>query len=184
MARKKGLAIEAKERARKAVDLKIAGATWPQIAEELGMESESGPRLLVMRYFEQHAKTQFEEMHPILLERAELLWRRAWSKLNQVQGNGNLDDWDKAMRQCVSVLQNLARISGLGNGPTIQVNITSTEDVRKLRDEFYQLRQLPTPSVVDAEIIEYTTGNGADQEVRRIELNGHNTTSLGGPADD
>lgn len=159
--------IEQKNRARKAVDLKIAGASWSQIAEEIGMETEAGPRLLVARYFESTAKSQFEELHPILLERGEMLWRRAWNKLNQVSTTGSLDDWDKAMRQCVSVLQNLARISGLGNGPTINVNITSTEDVRKLRDEFYELRGVPKPEIIDTDAIELEatpTPNG----------NGHN----------
>lgn len=143
--------IENKEKARRAVELKIAGATWPQIADEIGMETEAGPRLLVARYFEQTAKTQFEEMHPIVLERAEALWRKAWSKLNQVQASGSLDDWDKAMRQCVSVLQTIARISGLGNGPTIQVNVTTADDVKRLRDEFLELRGIS--NVVDAEIV-------------------------------
>lgn len=167
--------IEQKDRARKAVDLKIAGASWQQIADELGMETEAGPRLLVMRYFEAHAQTQFEEMHPILLERAELLWRRAWNKLNQVQTSGSLDDWDKAMRQCVSVLQNLARISGLGNGPTINVNITSTEDVRRLRDEFYELRGVPKPVIIDADTPDVPGSNGLVRNGTPIELNGHST---------
>ena len=152
--------IANKDKARQAVDLKIAGATWKQIADEIGMETESGARLLVVRYFEKTAKTQFEEMHPILLERSELLWRKAWSKLNSIQAaNGSMDDWDKAMRQCVSVLQNLARISGLGNGPTIQVNVTTPEDVKQLRDEFIQLRGIS--NVVDAEIVETTEANNA-----------------------
>jgi hypothetical protein len=149
---KKTQSIENKDRARRAVDLKIAGATWKQIADELGMDSESGPRLLVMRYFEKTAKTQFEEMHPILLERSEALWRKAWAKLNAVQANGSMEDWDKAMRRCIDVLQSLARISGLGNGPAIQVNITTPEDVKKLRDEFMELRGIS--NAIDAEIIE------------------------------
>jgi hypothetical protein len=176
---KRGQTVEQKDRARKAVDLKIAGATWPQISEELGMQTEAGARLLVSRYFELTAKTQFEEMHPILLERAELLWRRAWTKLNQVQSNGSLDDWDKAMRQCVSVLQSLARISGLGNGPTINVNVTSTDDVRRLRDEFYELRGIAKPEIVEAEIIELQELNPKERNGSGIESNGTNN-GLGG----
>lgn len=172
--------IEAKDKARKAVDLKIAGASWPQIAEELGMQTEAGPRLLVARYFESTAQTQFEDMHPILLERGELLWRRAWNKLNQVQASGSLDDWDKAMRQCVAVLQNLARISGLGNGPTINVNLTSTEDVRRLRDEFAALRGFQTPEIIDCDTMEIQDGNGVEQQVVAIELNGHHNNGFGG----
>ena len=156
---KRKQSIENKEKARRAVDLKIAGATWKQIADELGMESDSGPRLLVMRYFEQTAKTQFEEIHPIVLERAEALWRKAWIKLNSIQSNGSMDDWDKAMRNCISVLQNIARISGLGNGPAIQVNITTPEDVKKLRDEFMELRGIS--NAVDAEIVEIDEANEA-----------------------
>lgn len=146
--------IAQKERARKAVELKIAGATWPQIAEEIGMETEAGARLLVTRYFELTAKSQFEEMRPIVLERAEVLWRRAFQKLNAIERDQRpLDDWDKAMRQCVNVLQQLARISGLGNGPTVQINVTSADDVRSLRDEFYQLRGIEPPTI-DGEVID------------------------------
>ena len=158
--------VEQKDRARKAVDLKIAGATWPQIAEELGMETEAGPRLLVARYFELTAKAQFEEMRPIVLERCELLWRRAWNKLNQVQAGGDIDDWDKAMRQCMSVLQQLSRITGLGNGPTVQINVTTADDVRALRDEFYQLRGIEPP-MIEAEVVD-------DEETHPPNMNGHN----------
>lgn len=145
--------VAQKDRARLAVDLKIAGATWPQIAEELNFKTEAGARLLVSRYFQDVAKTQFEEMHPVILERAEMLWRRAWSKLNSVQQNGSMDDWNRAMTQCVNVLQQLARISGLGNGPMIQVNVTTADDVRRLRDEFYEMRGLGIGNVVDAEVV-------------------------------
>lgn len=148
--------VESRERARRAVDLKIAGATWPQISEELGMATEAGARLLVSRYFEGVVSEQFEQMHPILLERAELLWRRAWSKLNSLQGGGTMQEWDRAMTQCVNVLSQLARISGLGNGPVIQVNLTAADDVRALRDEFYQLRGI-TPPVIDAEVVDDDT---------------------------
>lgn len=158
---KRTQSVANKDLARQAVDLKIAGATWKQIAEEIGMETESGARLLVVRYFEKTAKTQFEEMHPIVLERAERLWLKAWNKLNSVQSNGSMDDWDKAMRQCISVLQTIARISGLGNGPTIQVNVTTAEDVKALRDEFIQLRSPGSGNVVDAEIVETTEANNA-----------------------
>mgnify|MGYP007088036244 CR=1 FL=1 len=143
--------IAQKERARTAVDLKIAGATWQQIADELDFETEAGARLLVARYFEAAAKTQFEEMQPIVLERAEALWRKAWQKLNDIQrNNGSMSDWDRAMSQCVSVLQQIARISGLGNGPMVQVNVTTADDVKKLRDEFMELRA----GVVDAELVD------------------------------
>lgn len=169
--------VAQKERARRAVELKIAGATWPEISKELGMETEAGARLLVSRYFEATAKTQFEEMHPILLERAEQLWRRAWSKLNSVQAQGSMDDWDKAMRQCTTVLANLARISGLGNGPMIQVNITTADDVKRLRDEFYELRGLSISNVVDAEIVETQDDSGDDSPDGRIELTRHNNSN-------
>lgn len=157
---KKTQSIENKDKARKAVDLKIAGATWKQIADELDMETESGPRLLVMRYFEKTANKQFEEMHPILLERSEALWRKAWAKLNSIQTNGgSMDDWDKAMRRCIDVLQSLARMSGLGNGPTIQVNVTTPADVKALRDEFLELRGIGNGNVIEGEIVESDDDN-------------------------
>ena len=136
------------------------------------MATESGPRLLVSRYFESTAKAQFEEMRPVVLERCELLWRRAWSKLNQVSANGSLDDWDKAMRQCVSVLQQMARMSGLANGPVIQVNVTAAEDIRTLRDEFYELRGL-RPPVIDGDVVENDPSNSP-----LANGNGHNGSRI------
>lgn len=146
MASKRGKvqSLENKERARKAVDMKIAGATWPEVAAAIDMQTEAGARDLVRRYFAFTAKTQFEDMHPILLERAELLWRKAWTKLNQVQKDDRpIEEWDKAMQRCVSVLQTIARISGIGDGPKVQINVTSSADVKRLRDEFLQLHAGP-----------------------------------------
>lgn len=171
--------IAQKDRARRAVELKIAGATWPQIAEELDMKTEAGPRLLVARYFELTAKTQFEEIRPIVLERCEALWRKAWNKLNQMQANGSIDDWNKAMTQCVNVLQQLSRISGLGNGPTINVNVTSTEDVRRLREQFMELRGIE-PQIIDADVIDTPDLNTNGHNGSGDRMNGHNNNASEG----
>lgn len=146
------MSVDNRERAQKAVQLKIAGATWDQIAGEIGYNSESGARDLVTRYFDSHAKEQFAQMHPILLERGEALWRKAWTKLNQLQANGApIDDWDKAMKQCVSVANYLAKISGYGDGPKVQINVQSTADVKRLRDEFLSLRG-SNPTTIDGNV--------------------------------
>lgn len=135
--------VEARAKAQKAADLRIAGMTWIKIAKEVGYATESGARLAVNRMFEADAQKSFEQMHPVLAERAEALWRKAWSRVNT---SITFDEWDKAMRQALSVLNYSARIHGLMDGPKITIDLNANQSLTSLREEFNQLR---TPSVID-----------------------------------
>lgn len=138
------------ERDRKAVDLVIAGARWGEIAkdESLGYSSADHVRMSVKRYFERVAKDQFATMHPVLQERGELMWRKAWSRINSSEST---DEWDRAMRQGFQALTFLARLNGLyDQGAQVNINVNRGE-ISELRSEFQQLLD---GGVVDGEVLD------------------------------
>lgn len=139
-----------KEKAQKSADLRVAGATWVQIAKEVGYKTEAGARLAVNRHFEREAKATFEVMHPVLQERAEAMWRKAWAKLNRASTR---EEWDSAFRAGMQVLTYSARINGLlDRQPLVQVNVNNHEDIKTLRDEFKELRANAVTVIEDDEI--------------------------------
>lgn len=132
--------VAQKSLAQRGAELKIAGATWPQIAKELGYESEAGARHLVTRYLDAAQRDMAEQMYPVLAERGELMWRKAWAKVNQADAEGSFEKWERAMRQGNMALTFLARINGLSDGPQVQVNVHPNLSIRQLRQEFTELR--------------------------------------------
>lgn len=137
------------ERDRKAVDLVIAGARWVEIAkdESLGYSSPDHVRISVKRYFDRVAKEQFGHMQPILQERGELMWRKAWQRINQ---SSTTDEWDRAMRQGFQALTYLARLNGLyDGGPNVHIEVGSAQ-VSTLRKEFREL--LDAEGVLEGEV--------------------------------
>lgn len=152
--------IENKERARVAVDLRVAGATWRQIADAIDMQTEQGARLLVNRYFNIHAKQQLEELHPVLIERGETLYRNAFNRLTMITKNGgSTDEWEKAFRQTIAASNFLARISGFNDGPKVEVNVGATRDLSQLRAEFMRLR---APKIIDGDVTDGDVTDGDD----------------------
>lgn len=147
------------ERDRKAVDLVIAGARWGEIAkdESLGYSSADHVRMSVKRYFDRVAKDQFATMHPVLQERGELMWRKAWSRINS---SATTDEWDRAMRQGFQALTFLARLNGLyDQGAQVNINVNRGE-ISDLRSEFQQLLD---GGVVDGEVIDADEATPAPQ---------------------
>ncbi len=140
--------LEQRDRARRAVELKISGKSWAEVAKETGYDTESGPRQLVTTYFAAQAKDQFAHMHPLLVERAERLWSNVCTKLDSFDDQTPVETWDRVMRQAVSVLTTIARLHGVLDGPKIEVNI-NTEPLTRLRDEFLALRAAPPPTIID-----------------------------------
>lgn len=147
------------ERDRKAVDLVIAGARWGEIAkdESLGYSSADHVRMSVKRYFEHVAKDQFATMHPVLQERGELMWRKAWARINN---SSTTDEWDRAMRQGFQALTFLARLNGLyDQGAQVNINVNRGE-IKDLRSEFQQLLD---GGVVDGEVADSDEATTAPQ---------------------
>lgn len=129
--------VKATARAKQASELRIAGMTWEQVAEEVGYGTEAGARLAVRRYFERGAHDVFERMHPIVNGRAELLWRKAWTRVNKA---ATVDEWDRAMRQCLNIIVLQARLNGiLDQKVKVEVDVKQQETVKDLQEQFMQL---------------------------------------------
>ncbi|WNM68749.1 terminase small subunit [Gordonia phage Soos] len=132
--------VEAQAKAKKASEMRIAGMTWDQIAEEVGYKTESGARLAVRRYFEKGAHDVFDRMHPILNGRAEMLWRKAWARVNRAQ---TVDEWDRAMRQCANIVMMQARMNGcIDQKVQVEVSMKQQQSVKDLQAQFHQLQVL------------------------------------------
>lgn len=139
------------EKARRAAELKVAGATWRQIAEDLGYANESGARNAVRRYYERAAVDTHEEMYPVLQARAEQMWVKAFRRVSVAEAEQNWELWDKAMRHANQALQYSARINGLlDRGPVVEVNVAATAQLDELRSEFRDILTIDG-DVVDQE---------------------------------
>ena len=149
--------VASREKARRAADMKIAGATWEQIAKEFGYKDPSGPRLLVMRYYAKEAKHQHDEMYPILHERGELMWKEAFRAIQEGKRTNNAGQWDRGMRHGATALNYLARINGLLEGPEVTVNVNTSRDVEALRQQFRQIEAAEAARaehVVEGEVVD------------------------------
>lgn len=150
------VSVANKEKAVEAARLRVAGATWEQISKELGFKTESGARLAVNRHFKREIKEAYESMHPVLQERAEALWRKAWARLNRASDA----QFDAAFKNCLSVMTYSARINGLlDRGPQIEINLGESADLQTLRSEFMALSQ--QGNTIDGETVE----SASDQPV-------------------
>lgn len=138
---RKGQSLESMERAKEAAELKIAGWTWQKIADELGWKNRSSPMNAVKQYYAETREQQWEEYFPILNERGEMLWRQAQVKILEGQRDNDDVKWERGMRQGLSALQYLARITGVDAGLAVNVNTAASADVEQLRQEFMEIER-------------------------------------------
>lgn len=153
--------IEATMKAQKGADMRIAGATWAQIADECGYATPSGARTAVMRLLDRVTKETGQKLHPIVNGRAELLWRKAWGRVNRA---GTVDEWDRAMRQAMNAVALQARINGLMDQKLTLEVTPDQESVADLQKQFRELTlieggasdqpELESADAVDAEIVD------------------------------
>lgn len=152
------VSVASKQKAVDAARLRVAGATWDQISKELGFQTESGARLAVNRHFKRELKESYESMHPVLQERAESLWRKAWSRLNRA---GSEQEFNNAFKNCLAVMTYSARINGLlDRGPQIEINVGESADLQTLRSEFMALSQ--QGNTIDGETVESASDQPAN----------------------
>lgn len=155
---KKGQTWEQRERARRAVELKIAGWTWDKIAQELGWSHRASPMRAVEKYFEEEIDQQWDGYFPLLNERAEMLWRQAQTKILEGQRDNDDLKWERGMRQAVKVLEYLGRITGVDKGLNVNVSMALQGDVERLRSEFFEIEQqrkaLAEGGVVEGEVVD------------------------------
>lgn len=141
--------VDSYKRSQRAVDLRVAGASWPTIANEAGYESPDAARMAVKRHFEKHATSAVEEMRPILQERAEYMWRQFVRRLATAE---TVDEWCKIMAQGDRVQAFNARINGLADRPPqINVAVQDRPDVQELQRRFIHLAGLDDHNTIDAD---------------------------------
>lgn len=143
--------LQRREKARRAVDLRVSGLTWQQIADELGYKDQATPRGMVDNYFATHARETHREMYPLLQARGELMWKNSLIRVNTAVRDGDIDVWDKAMRHAEKALEFLAKMNGLDGGPSVQVNIGGGGDLEALRSQFFDAAGVSSPEVVEHE---------------------------------
>lgn len=97
--------IEAVERQRQAVELRKAGASFRQIAEQLGYSSAGGAYKAVMTALRKTLREPADEMRGLELDRLDMLTFALWSEAQQ----GNLGAIDRLLR----VMERRAKLLGL-----------------------------------------------------------------------
>ncbi|EME18472.1 hypothetical protein [Rhodococcus triatomae] len=142
-------------RAQRALDLRVNGASWQQIAEEVGFRDPSSAARLVHRYQADLGAELSDELRLIDLERARLLFAKARQRLFQVEQRGGTDsDWVKVFAQALNAAHFHAKVAG-NVDRRVEVEVSSTpQEVRDLRDQFIELQALRAVDPVDAEVVE------------------------------
>jgi hypothetical protein len=110
--------IADRHRAMQALDLRVAGKTWQQIADELGYKEESAPRQAAERLVVSQEKRSVEFGREVLQRRAEGVIERLWERRAD----------ESVGRTILHAIDRLARLDGMFTDRVV----TSTDD----HDEF------------------------------------------------
>lgn len=100
---------DAGERAIRAWALRVGGASWHPIAEELGFNSAGNACRAVTNYFGEVPEVDRNMHREIARQRTDYLWRQAMRDVNERRGG--------AIQSAVAVLARQARLDGL-DAPT------------------------------------------------------------------
>ena len=132
------------DRARQAADLRVAGNSWAAIADHMEYASSDSARKAVSLWYDKHNQETVEELRPVLMDRADMLWRSVVARLRQADDQ---KAWEGVIRSATSVLTFHARIGGvLDQPPTVEVNVHDQPTVQDMRDRFRRiLEQSATP---------------------------------------
>lgn len=146
MPRNPKLTPEVMQRQAEAARLAVLGYTYEQIAERLGYADESGVRYAINSHFKRRATETFEEMRPILVERAEVLWQRALNRMAKAeQRTRTLPDgtvvpdpdeeaWARAHAAASRSLDQQCKIHGIYDSrPQVQVNVDTTQSLERMK---------------------------------------------------
>ncbi|EGD56745.1 hypothetical protein [Gordonia neofelifaecis] len=147
------------EKAKKAIQLRVAGFSWERIGDELGYSDPSGARHLVRRYQQQVGTELSDELRDIDLARADQMVARAQARLALAEREGVPHaDWVRVFGAWLSAATFHARVAGtIDRRVEVQMSAPGSTDVDQLRDEFLQLQETTrTPATVDGELVDST----------------------------
>lgn len=86
--------LVAKEKQRRALEMRKAGASYAQIAEQVGYSDASGARRAVVTAFQEITQEPTNELRTLQVERLNHLLMIVWAKINQ----GDETQIDRALR--------------------------------------------------------------------------------------
>lgn len=112
---KGGKRILAREKQRKALELRKGGASYQQIAEAVGYKDQSGARKAVMKAFQEVIQEPATEVKSLQVERLNHLLLALWPKAQAGD--------ERAIQTALGVMDRIDRLNGITDGGGTQVTI-------------------------------------------------------------
>ena len=112
--------IAAVERQRQAVQLRLAGATYAQIAEKLGYRQAAGALKAVEAALAKTLREPTDQLRELELARLDALWLSIWPQAQQ----GSLG----AVDRCLRIQERRARLLGLDAPKELAVDLALNRD--------------------------------------------------------
>tara|TARA_R110000751_G_C13652601_1_gene468192 strand:+ start:245 stop:781 length:537 start_codon:yes stop_codon:yes gene_type:complete len=159
---------------RKVVQLKTAGATFDEIAEQVGYSSRSGAKMAYDRALKWWGRETIDELRTVEGERLEQLWRKLFAR---ILADGQLDVGEIALlvNSALRVSQRKSALFGL-DAPR-QVEIAGQNGDPIITDVGEMLRQ----RMAEAQA---ATSNGVGQSLNGLPKSSENGSQNGLSADD
>lgn len=137
-------ALTAAEKSRRAVALKLGGASYQEIADKLGYADASGARSAVLRAMERHTAEDVQTLRQMHGERLETLLASVWPLVTrdmkrtkmEKDGEGYLVEVEvedtetrfKAVDRALSVLDRIDKLNGLSAPSQSEHHVTHTQE--------------------------------------------------------
>ncbi|WP_165593323.1 hypothetical protein, partial [Mycobacterium lehmannii] len=133
---------DSRARAERAFQLRSIGWSWNRIATELGYASHGAAQTAVKRHQERNGPEAADSSRQSLIESARITAAVLFDRF--AAASHREDDKTLALLNG-EIARNRDQLAKLtGAYMPAQVNVTTADDVKRLRDEFYELRGLPT----------------------------------------
>ena len=119
--------IEAKERQQKGIRLRMAGATYVQIAEQLGYRSASGAYAAVKVALEAIPKPEAELYRRLNIERLDRLLLTIRERSTDIDSKPDRRD----IAQCISIIAEMNKLSGAYAPVESKITLDMVRDVAR-----------------------------------------------------
>lgn len=128
-------------RQEEALKLRIGGATYARIAEQLGYADHSGARLAVQAVLDRQESESAAELRKIEDARLDLLWLRAFT--TAMNGNATAEVRAKAEDRALRVHQARVKLHGLAAPQKVHVDMSLDEFVTTVEEDLRALGYPP-----------------------------------------
>jgi len=144
--------IEAKERQQRGIRLRMAGATYAQIADQLGYRSASGAYAAVKVALEGIPQPEAELYKRLNIERLNRLLLAIWERSTDMDSKPDRRD----IAQCISIIAEMNKLSGAYAPVESKITLAMVHEVAKRIAE----AEGTTEEMVMAEAEEIVKGMG------------------------